>query len=638
MKNVILLLILMLEASCALFGADTVRIDRRDGTGRYYDGVVAGDTLTSPVMDIGAATSVDVTFRARRVYPAGHTHRRWADDTLRGPEIPVAKGNTVHGDTLVVEWFTPSSGWTRLLYPIRQDSIRLPEFTDAFRSYTYLVTDDLLPKTEEDRRGCRYRIILRGTARTSFDDEDPFDVTEHRLLTDQQRDLVIEKIELPNSWSILPYHQTTSLPFRVRVANRARETAKNVKVMLRISQRGATSPILEHRLHVDSLAPYSQVWAEVDGVDLSSVLTRDLDTLDMFAVIDSSNGVAHEDIEPANDRLLRIRPIRRGRTLAYDNYEVEGHHVVANELGVGSNFGITAPGSSIAKGDSIDRYGGIRNPTVKGPWGISMAFRLNVRDTLTGYQFAFDRTSVRDSVCEVMIRKVIDSFSAELVSGTQLTFRPGLTSRGIELDSICTYELPASIVLDTGLYEMHLIQHSPEPLNLCATASRAAIQCLVADEQQWGLYTIADPSWYLTRRTTFFTYYKRDAPTFPFATTHQGGSNYGFVGHQARMSYTYNDVEGTSRGEHTYRQGTWIPVMRAVLGGAAIVTTVSERPSIPTGANPIRVELWTLQGQLVWMSTQTDINTIDRSQFSSGVYAVRTVSELGASTKLIVID
>jgi hypothetical protein len=267
-----------------------------------------------------------------------------------------------------------------------------------------------------------------------------------------------------------------------------------------------------------------------------------------------------------------------------------------------------------------------------------MAFRLNVRDTLTGYQFAFDRTVVRDSICEVLIRKVIDSDSAELVSGTQLSFRPGLTSRGIELDSISTYELPTSVVLDTGLYEMHLIQYSPEPLNLCATASRAAIQCLVAGEQQWGLYAIADPSWYLTRRTTFYPFYERDAPTFPFATTHPGGSHYGFVGHQARMSYTYNDVEGTSRGEYTYRQGTWIPVMRVVLGGAAIVTTVTERPSMPIAATSIRVELWTLQGQLVWTSTDTDINTIDRSKFSSGVYAVRTVTELGANTKLIVID
>lgn len=636
----------------------TTRIDRLDATGQLYDGVVSGDTITSEIQDLGSSRSACVSYRIRRVYPPAITHRRWSQDSLLGPEFAsVESGKKFAGDSVILEWFHPSKGWVRLSSPFDAEFNRVPDLTGYLRSRTALVPDSLLTGTDSERSNMRYRIILRASAQTSRDDEDPFDILDRRVFTESDHDLAIVASEIVVPYSITPYHQSRALPWRVIVANRTATVMTNVRVWANFENAKVPGAIVSAEILIDTIEAYREYTTSATSVDLTPILRGVSDVIvSTTRIVDHGLTNGNVDIEDSNDTLITEHTIRRGRVLSYDDYEREGHHAVAQEAGFNNNFGLRTPAkSSIKDDDENARYGG---GSLTGPGGITMSFRLGQRDTLFGYQFAFDRESVRDSTCLVKVSRVLDQDQVVLVDGTSLEFVPGRSSRGDVLDTIGWYDLADPVVLEPGAYEMTLMQRGESPLHLCATARRGAVNVVVASSDPVSAFScISDPSWFVDVRQTPIKVEDRANPPFPFWNEWFHGRGRPFIGDRGYHHYSFGNMSGAVNGENTFRRGVWIPVMRLVFGGASIVTSITEHadkgsqgatfaPNPATGTavitntsqNPVHVELWSILGDRVWSALINGPTALDLTGFAAGSYVMRTIALHGTiATRTIII-
>ncbi len=374
--------------------------------------------------------------------------------------------------------------------------------------------------------------------------------------TDEQLDLSINDVVVPLPYSVISYRQASLAPLRVNLVNHTQNTHRRIRLRVVAYSAQDTTRRTTIERFIDSFGALEQREIEMPPFNLSTVAVTDLDTIILKASIAQGNDTTYEDNNQHNNTIYRRMPVRLGRSLAYDNYEAEGHHVVAHEAGMSSNFGLRTPATK-TKDDSVSRYGGTDQPTQVGPGGITMTFALTQRDTLYGYQFAFDRDQPRQSACSISLVKILKE-DAVAIPDASLEIYPGRADNGTVTDTIGTYSLSAPIALDSGTYEVTLTQHTHDALNLCATTARAGVLVRAANhgDPVWGSEIIADPSWYVDPRE----------PTFPFRNENFATRGRFFVGERGYRSFTYGDYGGRVNGVRTFRRGTFIPVFRVVLG------------------------------------------------------------------------
>ncbi len=624
-----------------------IRFDRRNEQGAPYQGVVTGDTLTSYPINLSRSSSATLSLSARRVYPHGLTHRRWMNDTLYGPEPTSRWENTEYpGDSLVVVLLKPSpdqlngiintvdSNWIE--QPVMKTALamREPNYQDRFDVFTIPVPDSILKSPNEGARNFRFRIMLKATARTSYDDDDPWDVDRIDVFVDDQRDLSISDVDVPLAYSVIPYKQAALAPLRVRLVNHTQNQHRRVRLRVEAYSVRDTMKRTVIERFVDSFNGLEQRTIDMPPFNLSAVAVSDIDTVIFKAMIYEGNDTSYVDEVIHNNTIYRILPVNLSRSLAYDNYKSEGHHVVAQEAGRANNFGLRAP-SDKGKDDSVSRYGGTDTLTTIDPGGISMSFTLSQRDTIFGYQFAFDRDEPRQATCFVTLVRFVQS-SYQQITDASLTLQPGRDDSGVVTDTIGTYSLPVPIALEPGTYRVTLLQQSHEDLNLCATSARAGVlvQTAIDRDPELGAEIIADPSWFVDAAQ----------PSFPFRYESATAPSRFFVGDHAYRSYTYGDFGGRVNGVFTFRRGTFVPVMRVVLGhrSDSIPTSVdavagtNNAPLIALYPNPassvlttsmigggeIDVSLVTMQGERILSQHIRSSADIDVSMLASGQYLI----------------
>lgn len=634
-----------------------IRFDRRNERGSLYEGTTTGDTLTSFPIDLTRASAATVSMTARRVYPHGLAHRRWMHDSLYGPESTSSDDSKLYvGDQLVVDLLSPSpdqlngivntvdSNW--ILLPRMRASLALrdPNYHDRSEVFTIQVPDSILKSPNAGARNFRFRVILHASAMTTKDDDDPWEVERIAIFTDDECDLSISDVEVPLAYSVIPYRQSAHVPLRIRVANHTQNIHTDVRIRADLySVLDTTRRTAVERL-IDTLGGYHQGLFDLQPVDLSRIAASDNDTIVMRASIIEGGDTVFIDLDQHNNTIYRKMPIRLGRSLAYDNYEAEGHHVVAQEAGFARNFGLRTP-ATMRDDDSISRYGGSNVPTLVGPGGITMSFTLFRRDTLYGYQFAFDRDQPRQSACSLSLVKVVQKESHAIPDAT-LVIYPG---SGAGRDTIETHALDAPLALDSGTYEVTLTQDTHEDLNLCATIKRAGVWVRASGrgDPVWGSEVIADPSWFVNPAK----------PTFPFRNENYTTRGRIFVGDRAYRSFTYGDYWGTVDGMMTFRRGTFIPVMRVLLGyrSDSISTSVNDShealstPLVQLTPNPVSstltisnmsaggviVDLYSMQGELLFTYNVESTFNVNTLTLSSGQYVV-VARRMGHSTTQIV--
>ncbi|MBK7576631.1 MAG: T9SS type A sorting domain-containing protein [Ignavibacteria bacterium] len=624
-----------------------IRFDRRNEQGAPYQGVVTGDTLTSFPINLSRLSSATLSISARRAYPHGLTHRRWMNDTLYGPE-PTSMWENIEypGDSLVIVLLKPSpdqlngiintvdSNWIE--QPVMKTALamREPNYQDRFDVFTIPIPDSILKSPNDGARNFRFRIMLKATARTAYDDDDPWDVDRIDVLVDDQRDLSISDVEVPLAYSVIPYKQAALAPLRVRLVNHTQNQHRRVRLRVEAySVRDTLKRTVIERF-VDSFNGLEQRTIDMPPFNLSAVTTSDSDTVILKAMIYEGNDTSYVDEVIHNNTIYRKLPVHLSRSLAYDNYESEGHHVVAQEAGRANNFGLRAPGGN-RNDDSISRYGGTDTPANTEPGGISMSFTVSQRDTIFGYQFAFDRDEPRLATCFVTLVRFVQS-SYQQITDASLTLQPGRDDSGVVTDTIGTYSLPVPIALEPGTYKLTLHQVTHEGLNLCATSARAGVvvQTAIDRDPELGAEIIADPSWFVDTAQ----------PSFPFRYESTTATGRIFVGDHAYRSYTYGDFGGRVNGAFTFRRGTFVPVMRVVLGHRSdsiptsvdAVAVANNAPLISLYPNPassvlttsvigggeIDVSIITMQGERIFSQRIRSMADIDVSMLASGQYLI----------------
>lgn len=624
-----------------------IRFDRRNEQGAPYQGVVTGDTLTSFPISLRNKTSATFSISTRRAYPHGLTHRRWMNDTLYGPE-PTSMWENIEypGDSLVVVFLKPSpdqlngiintidSNWIE--QPVMKTALamRAPNYQDRFDVFTIPIPDSILKSPNEGARNFRFRIMLKATARNAYDDDDPWDVDRIDVFVDDQRDLSISDVDVPLAYSIIPYKQAALAPLRVRLVNHTQNQHRRVRLRVEAySVRDTLKRTVIERF-VDSFSGLEQRTIDMPPFNLSAVATSDIDTVILKAMIFEGNDTSYVDEVIHNNTIYRVLPVHLSRSLAYDNYESEGHHVVAQEAGRTNNFGLRLPGGN-RNDDSISRYGGTDSPANIEPGGVSMSFTVSQRDTIFGYQFAFDRDEPRQAVCFVTLVRSVQSSYQQITDAT-LTLQPSRDDSGVVTDTIGTYSLPAPIALEPGTYKLTLHQVTHEDLNLCATSARAGVlvQTAIDRDPELGAEIIADQSWFVDAAQ----------PSFPFRYESATGLGRFFVGDHAYRSYTFGDFGGRVNGAFTFRRGTFVPVMRVVLGHRSdsiptsvdAVAVTNNAPLISLYPNPassflttsvigggeIDVSLYTMHGERILSQRIRSTTDIDVSMLASGQYLI----------------
>ncbi len=645
--------------------------DRLDERGKKYVGEVTGDTLTTFPININAAKTATIVLCARRGYPSGAAHRRWLEDTLYGPE-PKSKWSTVefHGDSLILEILRPSTdGLNSIINPTQDQFIDQLAFRQALfmdrawlpnRSevYTVAIPDSILNSVNEGARNFRFRLTLRAREHGAYDDTDPWLVDEIHVYKDGDQDVSLQDVSIPLSYSVIPHRQAAVAPLHFYVTNRTRNTHHNVRVRVQAQSLSIPSRSVSVERTIDSITSLQRYSVAMPTINLNDVVnptyfnTSVEDTVLLTATIvrqRNANGVdvVYADDFPFNDTIMRRVPVRIGRALAYDAYEYEGHHVVAMEAGKGTNFGLRTSGYAWDSEDTLARYGGsptTRNPN---PGAILMQFQCAWRDTIFGYQFAFDRNAIGDSACNVELYSVETDGTYTPIAGTRITIRVG-DADVPKLDSIGTYSLAQPVALEAGTYMLRLHQQTQEPLNLCATAARAGVHVGLAHTNgSLGSIHIADPSWYTTQSTQ----------PFPFYSEVDGGEVVQLVGDRGFLCYIFGDFYGKWNGERRFRRGTWVPVMRAVLGNVptdlstSVYEAANAAPSIVIAPNPahgsiritaqtdsaLSVELIALTGDVLCKGQEQGAITLDVSALVAGVYIVRTTAGAHITSNIVVV-
>lgn len=645
-----------------------IQFDRLDQGGKKYVGTTTGDTLTSFPINVDGAEHGSLVVCARRGYPAGEAHRRWMDDTLYGPEPLSMFGSEKRiGDSLIIEMLRPSpdqlngiintqqSDWTDL--PVFRQALLMDEAAIPSRSqvFSIAVPDSIRSHFNEGGRNFRFRITLRAHEHGPFDDSDPWLVDEIHVNQDTTRDVSVQDVSIPLSYSVIPFRQASVAPVEVYVANRTQNAHRNVRVRVEAQSMSMPSRRITCERVIDSLVPLEQVMLKMPTLDLNaavnptSVASATADTVLLTAVIVSEGAAPFSDDFAFNDTILRRIPMRLGRALAYDAYEDEGHHQVAIESGVSSNFGLRMPGYASNQDTRVIRYGGYSPDGDPRAGGVQMRFHCASSDTVFAYQFAVDRHTVGDSACTAQLYKVDYDLGNEVqtpVVGSLITFRAGNSDSG-SLDRIGTYRVPTPIALDTGLYVLRLMQETEEPLNLCATTARAGVHVQVASsDERWAQNLIADASWYKMG----------GEHPFPFYSAVTASTVRPFVGDRGFLHFVYGEYRGTRNSRATFRRGTWVPVMRVMLGSVPpyVPTSVDEvtqdldftitpNPAdnviniTPPTSGTVHYELVSLSGEVVVKGQANGAFQIDVARFATGAYFLNFTANSKTTTRIVVV-
>lgn len=646
-----------------------ILMDRNDESGKRYPGGSSGDTLTSFPVNLDRSEGASLVVCARRGGRPGAEHRRWLEDSLVGPEPTVISGSSeISGDSLIIELMRPSpDGLNGIINTGQSNWIDQPLFRAALlmnvaitpsRStvYSIAIPDSIINSVNEGARNSRFRITLRARDHGPLDDADPWLIDEIHVYKKSNHDVSLQDVNIPLPYSVIGHRQAAVAPVEVYVSNRTQNVHHNIRVRLYAQSMRAPGRSVVYEHVIDSLAPLQQLRVGLPTLNLNELVnplyfdTGRQDTVLLVATITKAaraDGVdtLYKDDFPYNDTIMRRIPLRIGRALGYDAYEDEGHHVVAEEAGVGTGFGLRTNAYASITDSPLARYGGSPATNAAEAGSITMRFHSAWTDTLYAYQFAFDIPTPNTIGCTVDFYR-IDGLGEEHRLGHSFVFFPGRADEGA-IDSIGTYTLHDPIALEAGNYLVRLRQESSEPLNLCTTAARAGVFVQHAESNlNAGSAVPASPDFY-DGVTNSFPYYMQTST----------GPRTPFVGDASRVFYSYGNSTGSRSGKPTFRRGTWMPVMRVVLGHIPtdVPLSVAESDgslSVTVAPNPahdivrvasasmehLQCELSALTGELVGKGLGEGSVMLDVSRVAAGTYLLRIMSGSTTTTQMIVVQ